>query len=133
MSTCDHAAFTDSFLVTSVLRTLTYCPKTTSAIRPRMMITIKPLPMSLSSRKNFVPLTSGPWDIQQLVNRVGHLLDSSEIARGLLCNIKLPGLGPVFANIQQMFDGRCVQRQAGCQRLDGLSFRRRHRQALRNH
>jgi hypothetical protein len=47
-STCDQADFTDSFFVTSVFFTLTYWPKTASAIKTSTITTIKPLLIEFS-------------------------------------------------------------------------------------
>src|SRR6266536_501765 len=70
-SNCDHADFTASFLLTSVLRTLTYLPNDSRAISSNVIITIRLLLMrSLLETKLSLPARC--WRTWHFIHRRGH-------------------------------------------------------------
>src|SRR6266567_9453503 len=78
-STCDHADFTASFLLTSVLRTLTYLPNDSRAISSNVIITIRLLLMrSLLETKLSLPARC--WRTWHFIHRRGHRLDGAQIS-----------------------------------------------------
>src|SRR5262249_41912085 len=105
ISTCDHAAFTASFLVTSVLRTPTYCPKKMSAITTittMAMTAISPLLMRSSCETPALKrlAMSRCARLKFLIYCVGHLLDRCEIpSREVIC-VNLFCVGLVIPDIQ---------------------------------
>src|SRR5580704_18204953 len=103
MSTCDQADLTASFLLTSVLRTPMYCPKTTSAISARMITTIRPLPIVLSSKRKSANQRSrsASRGIQHSIHSTRHLFNCDDVLRGNLLSAKLLPLGAMLADIEQ--------------------------------
>src|SRR5580765_3863605 len=131
MSTCDHEAFTASFLVTSVLRTPTYCPKATTAISARIAITIRTLtilPPESNIRRN--GQTSPPWFIchlslillQHSIHCGGYVLNGRQVAGENVFGVELFAVRLVVADIQQLQERRRLERNAGRENLDGFAL-----------
>src|ERR1700747_1055870 len=88
-STCDHADFTASFLLTRLLRTLTYLPNERRAIRSHTIITIKLLLMrSLLETKLSLPARC--WRTRHFIHCCGHSLDCAQISARQIRRHELP-------------------------------------------
>src|SRR5438477_1768011 len=78
-STCDHADLTASFLLTSVLRTLTYFPNDSKTISAKVITKIRLLLMrSLLETKLSLPARC--WRTWHFIHRCGHGPDCAQIS-----------------------------------------------------
>src|SRR5713226_589435 len=126
MSTCDQEALTASFLVTSVLRTPTYCPKATKAISARIAITIKTLtilPPESSSHKNRQTRPRPHVSfLQHSIDCGGYVLHGRQIAGENVFGIELFAIRLVVADVQQLQESRRLEWDAGGENLDGFAL-----------
>src|SRR5580698_4880164 len=130
MSTCDHEAFTASFLLTSVFFTLTYWPKAKRVISNRSATitttTISALLMRFSWKVSEALLGACRTRVQHSINCGSYLLHRRQISRKNVCHIELLAIGLAFPYVQHLQDAGSVKANLLRQRLHrlALSYRR---------
>src|SRR2546423_5966625 len=125
MSTCDQAAFTASFLLTSVFLTFTYWPKVNRTISNRIATTtstaINPLLIKFSWKSAPHLCRTSAARALHSINCGRHLLYRCQVARKYICHIKLPAVRFVFSHVQNLqhtgsvepsLPGQCLYRLA---------------------
>src|SRR5579863_812281 len=114
ISTCDHAALTASFLVTRVLRTLTYWPKNTRAISPNTTINtitaIHPFPTSASLVHETLSMTGYFW-IQSLIDGCRYLLNGNEVTGAEIVYFQILSIELALSDVEHLLNCRQIKLQ----------------------